>query len=169
MSKFAPFLLTLCAALFLCSCEGDSQTANAGEPQTIRTEQYTLSLPAGYTAEPQADSSLLFLADDTVVGGLSCLPWENAKALGFQDPKDLTDDNTDPLLAALLNEGETTRAYTFSSSLFGDIFLDLSTDQRHESHSFFLQDDAVYDLWFQSGRLDEDTETAILHSFSLPA
>lgn len=159
MGKLVPFLLAVCALLSLCACEG--------EPQTIHTAQYTLSLPDGYTTESQDDSSLLFLADNAPVGGLRSLPWEHTGDLGFQNVKDPTDDNLTPLLTALLDEGEVVEAHSFSSSLFGDVELDLHTNQRHERHYFFLQDKVVYDLWFQTGSLTEDAETAILRSFSL--
>lgn len=159
MGKLVPFLLAVCALLSLCACEG--------EPQTISTAQYTLSLPDGYTAEPQDDSSLLFLADNAPVGGLRSLPWEDTGDLGFQNVKDPTDDNLTPLLTALLDEGEVVEVSSFSSSLDSDVELHLLTNQRHESHYFFLQDKVVYDLWFQTGSLTEDAETAILQSFSL--
>lgn len=159
MGKLVPFLLAVCALLSLCACEG--------EPQTISTAQYTLSLPDGYTAEPQDDSSLLFLADNAPVGGLRSLPWEDTGDLGFQNVKDPTDDNLTPLLTALLDEGEVVEVSSFSSSLDSDVELHLLTNQRYESHYFFLQDKVVYDLWFQTGSLTEDAETAILHSFSL--
>lgn len=158
MKKFVlGMMLILISAGLLTACSGESQIG--------WKEEMLPQLPEGIDFEKQEGKTAI-VKEDTVVGGLDCYPKPDVQ----YDPHyrwihDLP----------LWENSDETLGYSGGGSLYGDwelhYFTDLPPDQKttevERFHTFYVKEEFVYDIWFDSLRLDSDTIITILETIEI--
>ena len=152
--------LMVCAAvLAACGLNPGKETA------LLRMEEISLVLPEAYTHAPSPRGGLRFLADGKEVGGLECYVLPEDVPLEHQDANELGE------AIGLEETGMEMMAYMGGSSVYGDMeinyFYEPDPASWNRTHTFFLGEGRVYDIWFDENQVSRDRQSQVLMTAAL--
>ncbi len=166
-------LLAAALLLALCAGCGADQTAAPADPpkgETVTTADYTLSLPAGFTAQEKEDGTVTLLLDGKEVGGVTTLSFANAEELLTMDvTSESSQGMTEKLVQMIAPEEDMASMLSLQKD---SILLSLAPDRPEGAeeevlHQLFPQGDRLYDLFFQRSQVTEEQQQGLADGFAL--
>ena len=166
-------LLAAALLLALCAGCGADQTAAPADPpkgETVTTADYTLSLPAGFTAQEKEDGTVTLLLDGKEVGGVTTLSFANAEELLTMDvTSESSQGMTEKLVQMIAPEEDMASMLSLQQD---SILLSLAPDRPEGAeeevlHQLFPQGDRLYDLFFQRSQVTEEQQQGLADGFAL--
>lgn len=169
---FAAFVISMC--IICCSCDNQGSleytAENTFNVTSFKYNNCTFTLPERITAEKDDNGKITFLLGDTVIGGVTTIPYKNANQF-FSD--DLINDSPDnDVYRNFVKLVVPDRESDFFFSGFEQGRFSLSVDDEDGSgttiHYFFPDGDLFYDMFFNQKPVATPEEvTILLNSFTI--
>lgn len=174
-------ILALVLTVICCACtkEPEIEEPTFSGFKVFETEMYSMILPENMSVEEGKDGKVTLYSDDYAVGGILSFEYKDSYQLNMEE---ILNEECQKSFDRFLNSiapviaPEGYSAHMFSSNLTSDFSLsivplsdknNLDSEAKEIVHYFFLDENKIYDLFIERGKISPLHEEMLLDGFSI--